>query len=139
MVQACRAGLYTTRFAGKFGSLEILAERFDAEEVARRSKAASGDQPRGSSPGSPWPERGVSWKLVPSSTVPAGMLMLRFVAVKVPPADPIETGLASGVRRASTGTVPTPSCTKTSRSTVVVAGAALEAVTNRCESLTCSE
>src|SRR5689334_24269910 len=93
-----------------------------AEEVALRSNAARGDQPMGKSPGNPCPVRDVNWKLVPSPTTPEGTVRLIFPAVNVPPAEPIAIGAASGVRRASTGTVPTPSCTNTSRSTVVVAG-----------------
>src|SRR5579864_379047 len=99
-----------------------------ADELARKSNAARGDQPSGRSPGRPWPESGVSWKVVPSPTAPEGTVMLTLPTVKVPPADPIATGAESGVKRASTGTVPTPSCTNTSRSTVVVAGAALDAL-----------
>src|SRR5690242_2830637 len=34
----------------------------------------------------------------------------------------METGAATGLMRASTGTVPTPDCKKTSRSTVTIAG-----------------
>src|SRR5579872_1133754 len=102
-----------------------------AEELARKSKAARGDQPSGNNPGRPCPVRDVNWKVVPSLTVPAGTVIVTLPAVRVPPADPMETGAASGVRRASTGTVPTPSCTNTSRSTVVLAGEALEALTNK--------
>src|ERR1041385_6735211 len=117
----------------------MLAERLVADELQRRSKAASGDQPSGSRPGRPCPESGVNWNVVPVTTEPAGTVIVTLLEVSVPFPELMETGAASGVRRASTGTVPTPCSTKTSRSTVVVVGELLDATRNTCESVTCSE
>src|SRR5947209_20313621 len=126
-----------TRCETTLGSCVTVAEMLATDELARTSKAAMGDHPRGSSPGKPCPERDVSCMVVPSITVPAGIERATLPDLTVPPAEPTGTGAARGVTRASTGTVPTPSCTNTSRSTVVLPG--LLTCTNTWESLYSSE
>ncbi len=55
-------------------------------------------------------------------TPPAGTEIVREPLLSEPPAELIGIAGASGVMRASTGTVPTPDWTDTSRSTLTVAG-----------------
>src|SRR5260370_17333516 len=75
---------------------------------ARKSKETSGDHPKGNNPGKPCGDRPVSWKGVDALTAPAGTLILTVPAARVPPVASILVEEASGLRRASMGTVPTP-------------------------------
>ncbi len=106
-----------------------------ASAAKRRSNAASGDQPSGSTFGKPCCDRGVRWTDAGEDREPggkdtdrstalgAGRWALAPSAVTVPPVTPIVTGAASGVRRASRTTVPTAEATGTSRATVSASGA----------------
>lgn len=119
----------------------MTVELKDAEVdvSARRSNAVIGDQPSGKGAGRPWGDNNVRWKFVAEATAPGATAIVSAPAVSDPPDVPMEVGALTDVKRASTGTVPTPLCRNISRSTVTVAGIPADAfgavlmLKNRCE------
>src|SRR6267378_7736347 len=108
----------------ELGSCAKLAVKDAEVEVsARRSKAATGDHPSGNRPGRPCCESEVRWKFVAEETAPGATETVIEPFLSEPPAELIGMAAAICVMRASTGTVPTPACRKTSRSTETIAGA----------------
>src|SRR5581483_698581 len=124
--QACCSGQYwTSAIAAPAGgacadvNVTRVSNVDDIVAVLRRSNAESGDQPSGNNSGSPWAESGVSWNRVSGPTTPPGTVTTTTGSTgvvapldaldaveSVPPSAPIVTAAASGVSRASTGTVP---------------------------------
>src|SRR5262245_48261649 len=92
----------------------------EVEVSSRRSKDVRGDQPRGSRPGRPCWDTVVRRKFTDELTTPGRRETVMEPLTSEPPLGPIGMAGESGVRRASRGKVPTPLCTKISRSTVVV-------------------